>query len=446
MKNIEPLMRLAKTTLVCVVALGITADIAFAAHEKADYLKASEILSPELMSSERFKVDERVKNDGYLNYYTIHSEFGEFEAVSTAMLRVREREIDALASLEELSGTEVFISAAADAGLNDIKVIGDIVTKPVATLKGLPGGVKRMFKDTSRQVDEAVGTTRTYYASQKKLKLSDREYKEYKQSAEKLTESYFKVSGAEREWAQRLGTDPYSSNETLRKAIKNVAWVDRLGRAAQRYSGLSIPYVGYVKKVNKAVWGKSAYELRDFNRARLVATGADAELIDAYLENPWFSPTRQTVLAESIDRLESVTGLDGILRQSLNVFSEVEALYFVRSVSLLAWYHQNQSELASVNAELAIPGGVKPDGTTVLLFPSDYVYWTKTMAETAREYRALSEGHPGQNPELWILGQVSERTRTELLALGYELHTGFVADIEIQVRKQVEEQTKADAK
>ncbi len=41
------------------------------------------------MAGERFKVDERVENDGYLNYYTIRSDFGDFEAVSTATLRVR---------------------------------------------------------------------------------------------------------------------------------------------------------------------------------------------------------------------------------------------------------------------------------------------------------------------------------------------------------------------
>jgi hypothetical protein len=434
MKQFDVLMKLTRTTLVWAAVLCIAADMALADYETAEYLQAAEVLSPQLISGERFKVDERVQNDGYLNYYTIHSDFGDFEAESTAMLRVREREIDALASLEELSGTEVFISAMADAGMDEIRVIGAFASRPVATLKGLPQGVERMFSQYSRRADDAVADTRKYLASQKDLKLSDREYEDYKQSAVELTERYFKISDAERDWARRLGTDPYTSNDTLRKAIKDVAWVDRLGRIAHRYSGLSIPYVGWVAKVNDAVWGKDPYELRDFNRARLAATGADEELIDAFLENPWISPTRQTELTESISILESATGLAGILRQSLNVVTEVEALYFVRSVSLLAWYHQNQSGFASVNTELAIPGGVKPDGTAVLLFPSDYVYWTQTMAQTALEYRALSEGHPGQKPEMWILGQVSERARGELLELGFELHTGFAAQVKADIQ------------
>ena len=84
MKNLELLMRLARTTLVWAAVMCTATEIALADHETADDLQASEVLSPELMSGERFKVDERVKNDGYLNYYTLHSDFGNFEAVSTA--------------------------------------------------------------------------------------------------------------------------------------------------------------------------------------------------------------------------------------------------------------------------------------------------------------------------------------------------------------------------
>jgi len=89
---------------------------------------------------------------------------------------------------------------------------------------------------------------------------------------------------------------------------------------------------------------------------------------------------------------------------------------------------------------------VKADGTAVLLFPSDYVYWTETMAQAAQDYLALNEGQAGQKPELWILGQVSERARGELLTLGYELHTGFGDQIREQIREQIEEQIEADTK
>jgi len=392
-------------------------------YERAEDLRASDILPAERLSGAHFSVDERVESDGYLNYYTIRSDFGVFEAASTAMLRVRLNEISALAQIDELSSTEVFITAAADAGLGQLKVIDSFIQRPIETLVGLPQGINRMFKRYSRQASEAVADASDYVASQKELNISDRDYEDYQESATELTERYLKVSDAERNWARKLGADPYTSNETLRKAINNIAWVDRLGRIALKVSGLTIPYIGIVAKVNEAVWGKDPYQLRDYNRARLAATGAEEGLIDAYLKNPWLSPTQQTILTEVIDELDGVTGRDGILRQSLNLRTQIEVGYFVRAVSLLAWYHRNQHPLASVSTELAITGGVKANDMTVLLFPSDHVYWTESMAQAAREFRVLGTGDPRLKPELWILGSVSKRTRSELNKLDYDLKT-----------------------
>jgi len=392
-------------------------------YERAEDLRASDILPAERLSGAHFSVDERVESDGYLNYYTIRSDYGVFEAASTAMLRVRLNEISALAQIDELSSTEVFITAAADAGLGQLKVIDSFIQRPIETLVGLPQGINRMFKRYSRQASEAVADASDYVASQKELNISDRDYEDYQESATELTERYLKVSDAERNWARKLGADPYTSNETLRKAINNIAWVDRLGRIALKVSGLTIPYIGIVAKVNEAVWGKDPYQLRDYNRARLAATGAEEGLIDAYLKNPWLSPTQQTILTEVIDELDGVTGRDGILRQSLNLRTQIEVGYFVRAVSLLAWYHRNQHPLASVSTELAITGGVKANDMTVLLFPSDHVYWTESMAQAAREFRVLGTGDPRLKPELWILGSVSKRTRSELNKLDYDLKT-----------------------
>lgn len=408
----------------CAVVAAVPVRL-LADYERAEDLRASEILPASQVSGAHFSVDERVESDGYLNYYTIRSDYGVFEAASTAMLRIRLHEISALAELDELSGTEVFITAAAEAGLDQIQVIDTFIQRPMSTLAGLPQGINRMFRRYSRQADEAIASASDYVASQKELSISDRDYEDYEESATELTERYFKISDAERNWARKLGTDPYTSNETLRKAINNVVWVDRLGRISLKFSGLNIRYVGIVARVNDVVWGRDPYQLRDYNRARLAATGAEEGLIDAYLKNPWLSPTRQTMLTAAIDELAGVTGRDGILRQSLNLRTEVEVGYFVRSVTLLAWYHSHQKPLASVTTELAIPGGIGSNGMSVLLFPSDHVYWTESMAQAAGEFAALGKANSRMKPELWILGSVSKRARSVLKKLGYELKTEF---------------------
>ena len=65
-------------------------------YETAPVLNASQILPPELLSGPNHRVQERVTNDGYLNTYQIDSKFGTFTAVSTAVLRKRIGEINAM--------------------------------------------------------------------------------------------------------------------------------------------------------------------------------------------------------------------------------------------------------------------------------------------------------------------------------------------------------------
>ena len=71
-------------------------------YEEPPVLSASKILPPELLSGPNFKVQEQVTNDGYLNIYRIDSKFGTFTAVSTALLRKRIGEINAMAMMENL--------------------------------------------------------------------------------------------------------------------------------------------------------------------------------------------------------------------------------------------------------------------------------------------------------------------------------------------------------
>ena len=70
--------------------------------------KASQLLSPELLAGPHHKVDEVVRNDGYLNIYTIHSEYGDVEATSTAKLRKYVHEINAVARMKEIQDSDEF--------------------------------------------------------------------------------------------------------------------------------------------------------------------------------------------------------------------------------------------------------------------------------------------------------------------------------------------------
>ena len=425
--------RVSKSISVILFAAGVhlLALTGFAADDSSYEIpqerQAADVLPPELLEGEHHSVDDLVRSDGYLNYYTITSDYGEFEAASTATLRIRIIEIGALAELDELSKTEVFIKAAANAGIvAPLKTINQIATHPVETVTGIPKGIGRMFKRYSRQAGEAVDTTKEIVADDD-TDQTDGEDEDDSNVAVDLTESYFGVTSAEREWAHKLGTDPYSTNETLRAAIKEVAWAENLGQFGVGFVG--IPGIGIIGQVNQAVWSKDPYELQDLNRARLVATGADEELIEEYLDNPRMTPTQQTLLTASIAELADVEGRAGILNQALNVKTEAEVQFFVRTVALLAWYHHNQRPIVSVITEAATPGGLTDDGNVVILFAVDHLYWTEQIAEEEDSFAGLGTAAGDNSPEAWFLGTASDRCRNELIAGGWDVHENLAHTI-----------------
>lgn len=89
------------------VALVLALPISVAAQQRYEspaVLSASRILPAELLSRPNHRVQERVINDGIVNIYKIDSKFGPFDAVSTAMLRIRIQEINAIAVTAGPSG------------------------------------------------------------------------------------------------------------------------------------------------------------------------------------------------------------------------------------------------------------------------------------------------------------------------------------------------------
>jgi len=399
-------------------------------EETAD-LRAAEVLPPELLRGKHHAVDDRIRNDGYLNYYTIRSDFGEFEAASTAMLRTRIGEINALAELDELSKTEVFAKAAADAGMKQVRTLKAFAEKPVETVKGIPAGIGRMFYRFKRQAGDAYDATREFVADDDEaVERDDGEKDDDSNKAVELTESYLGVDKAHRAWSRKLGTDPYSSNKVLHDAIKEVAWAERLGRIGMGFAGVpKIPGADIIGDVNEAVWGKDRYELRDLNQARLVATGADDALIEQYLDNPRMTPTQQTLYTAAIAELADVAGRDGMLRQALLPDTEAELGFLIRSAMLLAWYNINREPIESVNTNAVLPAGVINNGTIVVLAPVDHMYWTDTIAEAAADFANVADRE--QHLEAWLLGSASDRCRAELEALGFTVRTDTVSLLEL---------------
>ncbi len=124
--------------------------------------------------------------------------------------------------------------------------------------------------------------------------------------------------------------------------------------------------------------------------------------------------------------MDGVAGLDGIIRQALMATTEVEAGFFIKSVTMLAWYHLNKKPVVSVSTEFAVPRAITEDGTAALVLATDYVFWTDTVATAADRFTAFRDDDADRSLELWLLGDMSARTSEELTARNIQVHTNLV--------------------
>ncbi len=142
----------------------VTLDTKIDARSSSDYepylvIKASEILDPELLKSDYHEVLEVVTNDCIWNSYTIKSDFGEYDAVNTNMLKTRVNEINATAKFKETSGGQALAAGSADSVIVPFKSAINIASNPVDTVKGVPGGIVTFFKKIYYSGEKVVVVT-----------------------------------------------------------------------------------------------------------------------------------------------------------------------------------------------------------------------------------------------------------------------------------------------
>ena len=84
--------------------LGLSAatTLAQTQTEAPPLFRVADILPHALMAGPNHRVDDRFRNDGYMNHYTILSRFGTFQAESSAEVGIRIDELNALAAMEQV--------------------------------------------------------------------------------------------------------------------------------------------------------------------------------------------------------------------------------------------------------------------------------------------------------------------------------------------------------
>jgi len=368
---------------------------------------STELLTPPVLKGPHHRVAEDVRTDGYFHEFRIESSFGSFEAVGRSMLAVRIQEIGALAALDEVSKTEVFLAAAGQSVVKIGKGAAAVVSDPAGAAKGLGAGVKRFGVNLGRRTQRAVASA------------GDADQPTGGGSVGgSAAGSVLGVNAAMRRWAQKVGVDPYTTNTILRQAIEDIARVDAAGSIATKVA-LPIPApVGMTSTVGGLVWGKDPEEVRKVNERGLRALQVPDDVAADLFRNPWFTLTYQTRMVAALGTV-NVGGVAEYVRTAAEASSEREALFFVESAEMLQQWHAREpvSGVLTDSRALVAKG---PGGGAGALLPLDWVSRTAATHAALRETAGRARQELGATQlQIVLAGRASDRMIRDCAELGW---------------------------
>jgi hypothetical protein len=416
-----------RTGVFAAIAVALAAALPVRAQQPDEVpvdVKAADLLPAALVTGPHFTVADPVKTEGFFHAFVVQSDYGAIPAVGTSMLYVRLAEVRALAALQEVSKSEVFISAAGNSVLSVGKSVTQAVTDPKATVEGLGAGAKRFGENLGRKAKSTAD------AATEAVKSTDEPKSDAaggKSTTEKAVDTgtsaakgYLGVSGASRRWAQKLGVDPYTSNAVLRKSLEEIGKIDAAGGIAAKAVVPIPPVVGKAADVSNLVWGKDPQELAKMNEQRLAELGADKAVAAGFLKSKAFSPSQQTRFVAALYAVRAA-GLADYVDAARAAAGEVEAEFFTESAEMLAAFHAGDPVTAVLTDSRALVG-VTGGKQAVALLPFDSVRSTegvrKSLAEIAeRARKELS----AQGLRIELTGRMSARALADAEAVGWRV-------------------------
>lgn len=386
--------------------LSVAAEISPDLQTTPIILKASDFLPKDIRVGPGYRVEERVKNDGFGNIYTLKSLYGTMTLENTALLKIRTNELRAIEHMEELRKTEVFTDALKKGATGPLKTAKGVVTDPVDTVKDVGTGIGKWFSDVGRSI------------------VSDDPHQENTLS------TVIGYAAAKRKFAYEYGIDPYTSYEPVQKALAEIARVSVAGgltpkiafQAVKGTGGKLLSVTGTSDTMRQLVRDKSPAELVKINKEKLKAVGIRENRINAFLENHVFNPYETTLLVGELYSMDRVMDRDKFIAMASTATETSVALFMRIQIQMMSNYNTNVAPIAKLLEVNGTPFFQRKDGTVVGLFPLDYVAWTEGLwrkeAAVSRDLKHIL-GVTGK--ELWIEGIVDPVARKALEERGWKI-------------------------
>ncbi len=410
--NREPTHHLGALALAFAIAGGLVPGVSLAAGGCPDGLRAADVVPATLLSGPHHQVDPCVVVDGHLVVLNLRSEHGDLQVVGLGLLETRVAELDVLDTLSRTSSLSVAGRAAMASVSDTARAVGQVVRRPAATVGGLQSGLVRFLRtrlsETGRRAreigddasDALTGADEAYDRVVVRPGVTHdakpppvRWWQLGTERGGRLARDLIGYDDARRNWARRLGVDPYTTNPLLSERLDSLAWAALGGEKAvglatgQLRNGASNS-LRYATRINQIVWDLPASEVAERNAQRLDALGCGGIEARRFLRNRHFDPTRQTAIVDALVELAPDHGCLTLLELAAAIDAEPEVHFLADALLLLAAHGEPGGELRLVGNTpvLALPAtgsnGARPLPRDRLLLPLpvDVLTWTVETA------------------------------------------------------------------
>jgi hypothetical protein len=348
-----------------------------------------------------YTITNPVRSDGFLRIYNVRSPYGNFTVVSDAMMQMRTRELAAIAELDRLTESNEFNKALGEAGLAPVKFAGELLVNPVEALGNTFAGIGNQIGQIGSGIHNAG-------------KSQDQAF------------GGFGADQKRRELAAKLGVDPYTDYEPLQARLQKLSQAAAAGGLVVSGAMMAIPgavgivvsNVGTSSRVKDSLRDRTAAQLMDMNREKMLAMGLDRGTADALLQNRNYTPLDMTSMVSSLE-VVPVPGRAEFLRRAVSVKRRDAAVFNRRYTEMVADYHLKNRSIVSFVSAAEFPFNQTASGTVVGIWPVDALSWTegtsRAMSSAAGAIRANRLGRP----EVLISGQATPNAKAGLQELGF---------------------------
>ncbi len=363
-------------------------------------------------SGDNYTINNPVRSDGLLRTYTLTTPHGEFVAHGDQMLRMRVNELAALYELEKIANSESYGKALLDAGLSPLRYTGRLITDPGKTVGDTFSGIGTMFGRITADIANAGKTPGDPISG------------------------LLGVTDHKRKLAAKFGVDPYTDFPPLDARLSRLAEAAAAGGLTVSAAMFAVPVgtVGMIfsnistassiegVRIDELARDQTAAQIFDLNREKLLAMGAEYELIDALLANRSYTPIDMAVLVAALDSLGGVEDRLVFLQRAVKIDTRSLAYFMRRHAEMLKNHQTRGAGFARFVLLGGYPFNVTRGGRIVGAMPIDALAWTPTISavlrDSAADARRLAKN--GQ-VELRITGTATALAKKELQALGWRV-------------------------